>query len=107
MYNSIQSFFKKKKYGKRALVLIISTLFFLAWVLFLDTYSYSDRLKITKAIDRLNEDKKYYLEQIELDKAEIKRLENIEELEKHARQKYFMKRTNEDIYIIEIDEQYK
>lgn len=37
------------------------------------------------------------------DKAVIENLQDSVELEKFARQKYYMKRPNEDIYIIEYD----
>ena len=39
--------------------------------------------------------------EIENDKAFIKKMEDKEEMEKFAREKYYLKKENEDIYIIE------
>lgn len=85
----------------------IITLFFIVWLLFFDTYSYFDHRNIDKEIQKLEENKAYYIEQIEADKKSNRKLDKMEEVERYAREKYFMKRENEDIYIIEIDEQYK
>lgn len=83
------------------------TIFFVVWLLFFDTYSYLDHRHINKEIEKLEDNKAYYLEQIQADVEKNKKLNRMEEVERYAREKYFMKRDSEDIYIIEIDEQYK
>lgn len=54
-------------------------------------------------MDELNENKEYYLEEIKKDKKSIQELNNSEQIEKFAREKYYMKKENEDIYIIEFE----
>lgn len=79
-------------------------LFFAIWMLFLDNYSYVEHRVLNKEIDELKANKKYYKEEIKKDSIAIKKLKQPEEVERYAREKYYMKRENEDIFIIEMDE---
>ncbi|MGL5113062.1 MAG: FtsB family cell division protein [Flavobacterium sp.] len=79
------------------------SLFFIVWMTFLDNYSYFDHEILNKEIEELNENKKYYQEEIKKDKKSIQELNNSEQIEKFAREKYYMKKENEDIYIIEFE----
>ncbi len=79
------------------------SLFFVVWMLFLDNYSYLDHRVLNKEIDELEDNKTYYQEEIKKDKGQIKKLKNPAQIEKYAREKYYMKRENEDIYIIEFE----
>lgn len=72
-------------------------------MLFLDNYSYLDHRVLNKEIDELEDNKSYYQEEIKKDKGQIKKLKNPAQIEKYAREKYYMKRENEDIYIIEFE----
>jgi len=57
--------------------------------------------KIRRDINALNEKKEFYILEIENLKKEEKELfSNNRNLEKFAREKYFMKKNNEDIFII-------
>ncbi len=76
-------------------------LFFSAWMIFLDNYSYFDHRLLDKQINELEDNKKYYQDEIKKDQENIKQLKNPEQIEKYAREKYFMKKDSEDIYIIE------
>ena len=78
-------------------------LFFLTWMVFLDNYSYFDHRFLDKQIDELEVNKKYYQDEIKKDQENIKQLKNSEQIEKYAREKYFMKKDSEDIYIIEFE----
>lgn len=78
--------------------LLISLLFSI-WMIFLDNYSYMDQRQLNKQIEELQDNKKYYQEEIKKDKQSIKLLKNEDQVEKYAREKYYMKRENEDIYI--------
>ncbi len=80
-------------------------LFFIIWMLFLDNYSYFDHRFLNKQIDELENNKKYYQEEIKKDEQNIKLLKNPNQIEKYAREKYYMKKDSEDIYIIEFEEQ--
>lgn len=78
-------------------------LFFGSWMIFLDNYSYFDHLILNNQIEELEENKAYYQEEIKKDEKQIKMLQNPEQIEKYAREKYFMKKDSEDIYIIEFE----
>jgi cell division protein FtsB len=72
-------------------------------MLFLDNYSYFDHRVLDQQIEELEDNKRYYKEEIKKDKERIKLLQNINHIEKYAREKYYMKKENEDIYIIEFE----
>ena len=72
-------------------------------MLFLDNYSYFDHRVLDKEIEELENNKAYYEEQIRKDSQNIKQLNNPEQTEKYAREKYYMKKDSEDIYIIEFE----
>ena len=78
-------------------------LFFSTWMLFLDNYSYFDHRILDKQINELEVNKNYYQEEIKKDQANIKQLNNPEQTEKYAREKYYMKKDSEDIYIIQFE----
>ncbi len=80
---------------------VLVTLFFLVWLIFFDTYSFFDHNEIDKEIEKLKANKNYYSSEIKQDEEKIKQLRRAEEVEKYAREKYYMKRENEDIYIID------
>ncbi|KQB43118.1 Septum formation initiator [Flavobacterium daejeonense] len=82
---------------------IWSLLFFTVWMLFLDNYSYFDHRILNNQIEELEDNKTYYQEEIKKDEAQIKQLKNPDQVEKYAREKYYMKKDSEDIYIIEFE----
>ncbi len=82
---------------------IWSLLFFVVWMLFLDNYSYFDHRVLDNQIEELEDNKSYYQEEIKKDESQIKQLKNPDQVEKYAREKYFMKKDSEDIYIIEFE----
>jgi len=80
----------------------VSILAFLAWMTFLDSNDLINRFRMTSKLRSLEHQKEYYIEKIkevEKDRAEL--MGTTELLEKFAREKYLMKRDNEDIFIIE------
>ena len=76
---------------------------FLIWMLFFDENSYLVHRKFDKEIKDLENTITFYKTKIKQDKATIKRLQDSLQLERFAREKYLMKKENEDIYIIEFD----
>jgi cell division protein DivIC len=78
-------------------------LFFVVWMLFLDNYSYFDHRFLDGQINELQDNKKYYQDEIKKDQEQIKQLKNPEQIEKYAREKYYMKKDSEDIYIIQFE----
>ena len=84
---------------KNKYVLTISV--FAIWMLFFDQNNVVDRIKMTREIHQLEEDREYYLEQIRKDSARLSELTtNKENLEKYAREQFLMKKPNEDVFII-------
>ena len=78
-------------------------LFFCVWMLFLDNYSYFDHRVLNQEIEELEDNKEYYRDEIRKDEQSIKLLKNPDQVEKYAREKYYMKKDSEDIYIIEFE----
>lgn len=78
-------------------------LFFTIWMVFLDNYSYYGHRVLDKQIYELLDNKEYYQKEIKKDKENIKKLKNQDQTEKYAREKYYMKKDNEDVYIIEFE----
>ena len=104
MNNPLKNTIEKRpwlKFLSNKYVLIL--LFFIIWILFLDNYSYLDQRVLNKQIDELEDNKKYYQDEIKKDQENIKHLKNPNQIEKYAREKYYMKKDSEDIYIIEFE----
>ncbi len=84
-------------------IFLLVTIIFIVWMLFFDANSWLIQRELNKEIDALNVKKEFYESEINTDKKEIKILQTPEGVEKYAREKYNMKKENEDIYIIETD----
>jgi len=80
---------------------VLIGLLFLIWMLFLDSNSWLIHRELNNELQQLEDNKEYYRKEIAKDEALINTLEDSIGLEKFAREKYFMKKENEDIYIIE------
>ncbi len=63
--------------------------------------------ELNQEIKDLENEKEYYKNEIEKDKKAIKELSTEEGVERMAREKYYMKKDNEDIYIIEYEDSLK
>jgi cell division protein FtsB len=87
---------------KKPFVLIL--LLFTIWMLFFDANSYLIHRELNKEINELEKEKNYYIREMEADKKIIKQLSTDDGIEKLAREKYYMKKENEDIYIIEYED---
>jgi cell division protein DivIC len=79
------------------------SLSFLTWMVFLDNYSYFEHRFLNKQIEELEDNATYYQGEIKKDEEHIKQLKNPLQIEKYAREKYYMKKDSEDIYIIEFE----
>ena len=86
---------------------VLVLIFFTIWILFLDNYSYLEHRVLDKEIEEIEDNINYYKTEIKKDSASIKHLKNNDRVEKYAREKYYMKRENEDIYIIEFEDDKK
>lgn len=79
---------------------LILVLFF-GWMIFFDKHDVLTQWRLKSTVDQLNEEKEFYTDQIE--EAEQERLQLEINKEKIAREKYYMKRPGEDVFII-VDE---
>ena len=84
-------------------IFLLVTIIFIVWMLFFDANSWLIQRELNKEIDALNVKKEFYESEISSDKKQIKILQTPEGVGKYAREKYNMKKENEDIYIIETD----
>jgi cell division protein FtsB len=75
---------------------------FLIWMTFLDSNDLITRFRMSSKLRSLENEKEFYQEKIaEVEKDKQELTTNKELLEKFAREKYLMKKPNEDIFIIE------
>jgi len=90
-----------RKYLSVRRVFLIITLLFVVWMLFVDDFNVFHRLSLNKKINNLEHQKQYYQQEIKRDSALIKTLKNNpDSMERYAREKYLMKKENEDIFIV-------
>ncbi|GGW87692.1 FtsB family cell division protein [Salegentibacter mishustinae] len=82
---------------------VLLILIFGGWMFFLDSNSWLIHNELNQEIDELEENRQYYKNEISKDKATIQQLQDSVEIEKFARQQYYMKRPDEEIFIIEYD----
>ncbi|MCK5781739.1 MAG: septum formation initiator family protein [Flavobacteriales bacterium] len=91
---NILLFIKNNKY-------IVVFIVFLIWILFLDTNSWLKHRELDKSIEKLEDRKEFYQNEISKDRKALDELDNNpEKLEKYARERFLMKKKNEDIFII-------
>jgi cell division protein DivIC len=76
---------------------------FVIWILFIDDRDFvTTHFRHKEELKKLEQSKKYYQQQIAATKAELDQLKsNPATLEKYAREKYFMKKDNEDLFILQ------
>ena len=86
---------------KKTYVIII--LFFVIWMTFFDTNSLLMHFELNQKIKKLNNQKIYYQNEIKKDRTSINEIESDSGIEKYAREKLFMKKGNEEIFLIEFD----
>jgi cell division protein DivIC len=82
-------------------VYVLIGLFFVIWMVFLDTNSLLIYLNLERKLTEINDQKTTLERDIATDKKTLLQLNDSIELERYAREKYNMKRKNEDVYLIE------
>ena len=88
--------FAKSTYG-------IIIILFIFWMIFLDSNSLIIHRELNNDIKELNEQKIYYENEISKDNIELEMIQSDSGLEKYAREKLFMKKDKEEIFLIEYD----
>jgi len=80
---------------------LIASIIFLAWILFFDENSITRHLKDRRQLSELVQQKAYYEERIAADKLKFEELHKGKaELEKFAREQYYMSKPDEDVFVI-------
>lgn len=80
---------------------LYSVLAFLIWIIFFDSNNIIYQGKLSRQLNNLEEQEKFYKSEIKKDSTSIYNLtSNLDNLERFAREHYLMKRDDEDIYLI-------
>ena len=92
-FNKIPKPFKNKY--------VITLVLFSFWITFIDDYNLIKQYQLSKNVDELKSQKEYYSTEINSDSTTLNNLKNNpSEQERFAREKFLMKKKNEDIFII-------
>jgi cell division protein FtsB len=76
-------------------------------MIFFDTNSLLIHNELRKEIEKLEKTQDFLKKEIAKDKEIINKLSNKDELEKFAREEYYLKKKNEEIYLIEYEDSLK
>ena len=102
-----------KKFKQNRWFKVISNMYvlvltlFLIWMAFFDTNSILLHYELRKEVKRLKDQADFFEKQIAKDKKEWEKLSNPDSLEKFAREQYYMKKDNEEIFLIEHEDSLK
>lgn len=77
---------------------------FAVWMLFIDAHSLRFHYELNEDIEELEYQKEHYKNEMAKDNKAIKELSTEEGIERAARENYYMKKPNEDIFIIEYED---
>lgn len=77
----------------------LALVIFVGWLIFFDKHDVLTQWKLQRTVNKLEQDKDYYSKEIK--RAEQKRLDLEVNKEKYAREQYYMKKDNEEVFIIE------
>ena len=73
-------------------------IFFFAWLIFFDRHDVWTQYRLQQSLNKLKEDKSFYQQKIE--EVKQQRLDIELNKEKFAREKYYMKKDNEDVFLM-------
>jgi len=81
---------------------LLTAVGFTVWILFFDARDFiTSHFRERNELQKLQQSKKYYEQQIAVTKRELEQLKtNPAVLEKYARERYLMKRDNEDLFVV-------
>ena len=103
--NSFRAFTSKLKSNQYFKIFtnfyIVVSLFFIIWMLFIDTNSYLFHNTLNSEIDELIVKKEQLKKEIANDQKLINDLKDLDNYEAFARENFFMKKKDEEIFIIE------
>lgn len=93
MYRNLPAWVKNKY--------VIATIAFGVWIIFFDRNDLITQAGYVSDLHKLKDKKEYLQQQITQTDKNLQELSNPQKLEKFAREKYLMKKSNEDVYVIE------
>ncbi|MGL1887706.1 MAG: septum formation initiator family protein [Reichenbachiella sp.] len=80
---------------------LISSVIFLVWMLFFDSNDFYSQYQLKQKVNEMEDQKEYYLKKIEeVNEDREALLNDMELLEKFAREKYYMKKDGEDVFVV-------
>lgn len=83
----------------------IATLIFLVYLLFFDQYNFRAQYRLLSELNQLKDEKQFYKEELAKDSLTYYTLfDNQENLEKFARERFKMKKEDEDVFLIVKDD---
>jgi len=78
----------------------LTSLAIIAWLLFFDKNDVFTQWELVQKCKKLEKERDYYISEIQSNKVWLKELQtNKKSLETFAREKYLMKRDNEDVFV--------
>lgn len=84
---------------------LIAGLFFLIWMLFFDRNDLASQLEYRANVGKLKAEKEFYIKEINQVQKDLTELTTDQQkLEKFAREKYLMKKDNEDVFVVVVEE---
>ncbi|MGZ3882713.1 MAG: FtsB family cell division protein [Bacteroidia bacterium] len=79
----------------------LTTIGIVVWLLFFDKNDVFTQYDLISKLNKLQADRDYYIAEIQHNRNDINELQtNKKSLEKFAREKYLMKKDNEDVFVI-------
>lgn len=107
MISSKISYRKSHIYIMKKLVELLRNKYFLAvaafaiWMLFFDRNDILTQYEYRTEVNKLQQEKNFYTKETSAVKKDLNELDsNLNTAEKFAREKYFMKKDNEDVFVI-------
>jgi len=88
-------------------VFFVIFMVFAVWMLFFDSNSWFIHNELNNDKEALENEIEYYKTEMGKDKKEIKKLNSDKGVEKYGREKYHMKKKDEEIYLIEYEDSLK
>jgi cell division protein FtsB len=80
---------------------LLVTVGFVVWMSVFDRNNFFNQWELYADMKKLETEKQYFIEEIKADRQTATELKtNLRNLEKFAREKYLMKKDNEDIYLV-------
>lgn len=100
-FQKILALARKVVFNKYFLTIVV----FLILIVFFGEHNLRNRWKTSRNIKSLNKEIRFYQDEIDANKQKMNDMQASDEsLEKFAREKYYLKKENEDIFIVEENE---